>query len=408
VRSPVGDALDSGGSLWRRGVNWWIRLRGDATWRAYVLLWLWVSLPVLLQLRHGSPVYPHYLTTLYPGLFVVSGVGAAWLIERAAALGRALVRRETRGGRIWRAVPAVGAGMLVALLIAGQAAQSALFVSSMAGAQFDMAGGGFDNLPLRALEAANTTLTRLQRQQGAQVVYVLTQPSRDVSLTYMLVGERPDRVRVPNDCLVLPAPSAGAALVVSSQASSNSARLLASLPEATHLAALPLPGGEPLQVFRVAAPLVPSRGEQRSTPLIFRDAMGNGLELDGVSWAGRGVMRLRWTVLGSTPHGMFIPWFRVSADAGASGSSGTASTVDCQPTRWQAHETVYTWLAVPAAGNGPAAVASATARPGAVTIGVQEATSAPGIHTVGPLRVFSFDVLFTPLTNLPAVAGPNA
>jgi hypothetical protein len=292
----------------------------------------------------------------------------------------------------------------VALLVAGQFAQSALFVTSFAQAQFNMAAGGFDNLPVRALEAADTTVSRLQRREHAGIVFVLTQLARDASLAYMLVSEHPERVSVPDDCLILPAPSSSPALIVSSRASSDAAQFLSSLHGVQHIAEIPLPGGEPLEVFRVTASVPASPAERDGTPVIFRDGAGNGLELDSVAWSRPGVLRLRWTELASTPSGEARTWYRIAADAhAAGGASQAASTVDCQPTAWQAGEVVYTWLPVPGATGSQPPVISTTPRSGAVAISVQEQTIAPGIHQIGPLQVLSFDELATPMQQLPAV-----
>ncbi len=39
--------------------------------RAYTLLLLWFWLPILLQIRHTRPVFPHYFTILYPSAFLL-------------------------------------------------------------------------------------------------------------------------------------------------------------------------------------------------------------------------------------------------------------------------------------------------------------------------------------------------
>ena len=57
-----------------------VRGRG-AERRSYALLLLWFWVPVLLQLYHTRPVFPHYFTILYPAHFLLIGAFVAWLVE---------------------------------------------------------------------------------------------------------------------------------------------------------------------------------------------------------------------------------------------------------------------------------------------------------------------------------------
>ncbi len=54
--------------------------------RVYVILLLWFSIPVVLLIRHKSPVYPHYFIPLFPvQMFLIGGViasGIGWLQGR--------------------------------------------------------------------------------------------------------------------------------------------------------------------------------------------------------------------------------------------------------------------------------------------------------------------------------------
>jgi 4-amino-4-deoxy-L-arabinose transferase-like glycosyltransferase len=385
----------------RNGRNPWQRPRGDPMWRGYVLLWLWVTIPPLALVRHTSPVYPHYLMILYPAAFVVSAIGLDWLVRRVLALGRAVVPSQRPAARLGRALPGVAVGMLVGLLIAGQAMESGRFIASLGTAQYD--GPSFDSLPLYALSAADAALGGLQRRMGARAVFVLTQQSRDAALTYMLVADHPGHYRVPDDCLVLPAPAMGPALVVSSRASSAAAQLLSQLPGATHVADLPLPGGEPLQVYRVSAAAATLPGERSLAPLVFRDTAGAGLSLEGVAPAGSGMLRLRWRVLSSTTAGLTQTAFHITLAGGAGG--GVANTVACQATAWHAGETLFTWLPIPAGATSAIPRLSATAEADAQVVSVQAETTMPGLHWAGPLRVLGFSTVLTEQTSLSAVDG---
>lgn len=377
----------------------WQRLRGDPAWRGRALLWLWVTLPPLALVRHTSPLYAHYLIILYPAVFVVSAIGVNWLIGRASALGRMRVRSHSSAARPRRALPGVAIGLFVALLVASQATQSGLFVASLGAGQFD--GPSWDSLPLRALSAADVTLGSLRQRLGARAVFVLTQPARDAALTYMLVTDHPNRVRVPDDCLVLPAPAMSPSLVVTSRASSASAQLLSQIPNAAHVADIPLPGGEPLQVFRVTAATAPLPGEQQATPLVFRDAAGDALGLQGVARSGPGLLRLRWRVLTNAPAGLAQTAFQLTVSARADAAAN--DTVTCQATAWHAGETLFTWLPTTNTGTTEVPLVAATARAGAEAVSVQEQTTTPGLHWAGPVRVLGFSEVVTRATRLLSV-----
>lgn len=191
-----------------------------------------MTLPPVLLLRHSSSVFTHYLLVLYPFAFIVSGLGAVWLIERAAR-SRATAQSpgmpsstghisHPRRRQVWALVVAAA----LSALILGQTAQSLLFTSSLAAGQFDARAIGY-GYPLGAVEHADAALQAAQRQSGARAVYVMEPLNQAESLNYLLVRERPDRVGLIDSCLVLPPPDAGPTLIVATNTASASERLLA-------------------------------------------------------------------------------------------------------------------------------------------------------------------------------------
>jgi hypothetical protein len=63
-------------SLWEaaRSASVWARAPAQAGWRIRLLLTLWPGLVLLSQLRHYSPVQPHYLMTTVPAQFLLVGL----------------------------------------------------------------------------------------------------------------------------------------------------------------------------------------------------------------------------------------------------------------------------------------------------------------------------------------------
>ena len=393
-------------TVWReppsRGGRWtrvrdgmrpaWERLRADAGLRAYLLLWLWVTLPPLSMLHFSTPPTAHYLLSLFPAAFIVAGIGVRWLIEIPARLGGAPSVAPSVQHLVPRLVPPLVTGVVV-LLIVAQAAQTALYGSTLADGHFDAMR--FYGYPLAEVQAADAQLGTLQRTQGAKQIFVITS---DVArfqspLDYLLVSEHPDRVASPDDCLLLPTPTAGTTLEVATVPGGHASQLLDGLPNAGRVGEVPMPGGAPFPVYRLqgAAPLLPD--ETTMGPVTFLDAGGNGLRLDAAARVGPELIRLRWTVFGSPTTARGTPWYRAQIQAVNSegGADQPLAQTDCKPTRWQPGETLFTWLSVASAAS-------------TLAIEVRSSTTALDITQIGPMRLFSPREVGMPLVTL-AAAG---
>ncbi|HEV2457922.1 MAG TPA: glycosyltransferase family 39 protein, partial [Ktedonobacterales bacterium] len=366
-------------------------LSADATWRAYVLLWLLVTVPLAVLLRHSSPILPHYLLVLYPNAFLTCALGILSLAEAAGRLAQRIRLRAP-------SAPALALALVGALTL-GQAAQSLLYTLSIATGQFDAQAADY-GYPLGALQQADARLSQLQRQSRARVIYIAESLPESASMDYILVREHPDRVGFEDTCLVLPPQNAGLALIVAADGSQD-ARTLAGLPNAALLAQIAMAGNAPLTVYRVAdppsrseegrvagAPPAPLPGEAALGPIPLQDASGQGVELEAAQTDGKQV-RLRWTALASTPAGSVAPNLRVLArGVTSSGQPGAVRGFqDCAPTRWQAGAMLFTWLPAPAAVGGTLAP---------LLIQAQERVTNFAMPAFGPIRLLSFRLVSTP------------
>lgn len=317
----------------------WRGLRADRVWRAHFLVWLWVTLPLVALLHHSSDLFVHYLLVIYPALFLVGGFGVDWLITRSAA--RAGMSMPLR-----RAAPALALSV-VALVVAGQGLRYYLYPASIASGNFQAyVSYGY---PPDELLALDDQLTTLQRQQGATATYIVTPDATRYRLPeqYLLAADRADRVAFPASCLVVPAPDEGAALVVSLAPGSPAAALLAALPNAHAVAHIPLAGGDPLTMYRVAGAPPALADETAVAGVAYLNGSGNGLRLDAVSLATPGMLWLRGTILGAPPAGLGSPFYRIQLQMSGGATSTTSTRVDCAPTRLHAGETLFTWMSVP-------------------------------------------------------------
>lgn len=451
----VWPTLGPAATRWRRLVAGlgasWRGLRADPTWRGHLLLWLWVILPPLALIRHSTPLYVHYLLVLYPAVFIMAGVAVEWALNRSLSrrmgmwalfaalpavdrIAAALTAKVTdwrwsrqRHVRARAKGQAAGKGnhlpaskrsrpsayralllTLVALFIAGEATQSTLFIAAQASGAVDNTYYGY---PLNEMRAADTTLAALQRREGTTATYVGTRRSYySDALRYLLVAEEPGRVGLYGNCVALPAPNAGPALVVSTARDNPDAALLAALPDARRVAALPMPGGEPFGIYRVegAPALLP--GETPLAQVVFRNRASASLRLEAGAWERPNTLRLRWTVLTPSPATATSQWYGVRAHTlDANGAEGRLlAQGSCDATRWRVGETIFTWLSVvtpPIAQGPPATDTSLASQP--LLIDVQSRSFALFAPTLGPLRLLSSRLDATLLDTLtPSLATP--
>ncbi len=373
----------------------WRGLRAEPVWRAHLLLWLWIVVPIVLLLRNSGTLYSHYMLVLYPAIFIAGG----FAFQAAFRMTEQWIPRAAFARQV---APAVILTALTALVLA-QAFQSVLYPAALASGSYNAfesaspdPGRGY---PLAELEQLDTTLGTLQAEQHARTVFV-SLPTYSLyhdPIQYMTVSEHSDRVGSAADCLVMPTPDEEPALVVATQPVGPANSLLSSLPELTPVASLAMAGSANIAVYQMSGKLPPLIGEQALSPITFADAAGNGLRLDAMAIQPDGQIRLRWAVLGSatTSHG--VPWYHiVPSMRSASGATTALPATDCQPTRWRAGETVFTWVS----GKG-----AATAQSLFLQVSGSARTDNYTLRSAGPLRVLSGQTNSTPIKVLRPSSG---
>ena len=387
IRMPVATG-------WRRIWGWLVALRlalqADARWRSYLLLWVWLTVPPLTMLRHSKPVQPHYLFILYPALFLSVGVAVDALIREAPRLLPALRIQLPNVRRL------VAWGMLAAVLLValGQATQATLFIAALGGDQVNTVDFGY---PLNQLLAADSALTTIQRSQRAGDI-VVSMPSQYTAsaISSTMIREYSDRTGVVGDCLVLPASGTDPELVVSTQADSPQARLLATLPNASHIQDYPMPGNEPLVIYRISGqtPLLP---DERALPsATWQSGDGTALRLVAGARTAAGVIRLRWVVDHTTnaadaSNTTDTPLFEIQVQTATGNNASTpVARATCQPTSLRPGDTVFTWVTTAWSANGTDFAATAAPLPGEpLTLTVSHGAQGLWQGQVGPLRVLA-------------------
>lgn len=388
----------SDGTSWLRHIRTqaatlWRSLRASQRWRALILLWLWVTLPPLSMLRHSSPVHDHYLLIMYPAVFIMVGVAVQFTVKRLIPY-LATKLDQLLGSSYARAVGmlgAIGLYAIIAAFIAGQLAQCVLYMASVE--QGKITTIGFYH-PLGEMQSADTRLRQLQLQRSASAVYLINSldyyPS---SINYLLVRDEPERMSFSGSCLLLPPPQAGPVLIVSTSSTKPAATLLPTLPNIKHVEDISMPGGEPFKVFEAqgAVPLLP--GEHPVGPVDFADTAGNRLRLDAAVMEAPGVLRLRWTVITSTsPHQLPTLYSMQAQTVNTDNTAGNMlAQSNCEPTRWETGQTMFTWL------TGPTPLVAPPAPPPAppvwtadkVILTLSDHTTDFWMSSLGPIRLLS-------------------
>ena len=150
----------------------WRGLRAEPTWRAHLLLWLWVVVPIVLLLRHSSDLTTPYLLLIYPAVFIAGG----FAVQAAFRMAEQWAPRATFARQV---APACILTALTVLVLA-QAFQAALFPAALATGSFNaFPGYGY---PLAEAQQVDTALSTLQAEQDARAIFLtLPDSPRDQS-----------------------------------------------------------------------------------------------------------------------------------------------------------------------------------------------------------------------------------
>ncbi len=342
-------------------------LRASDSWKINLLLWLSVSLPIALMVRHSAQLFAHYLMVLYPTAFIVSAIGA---VSSITWLARQVHARYPH--RATMTALALEVGML--LLIVARSAQWISYPASLTNpATFNAYKTYSYGYPLSVIQAGASELAQLQQRTGATNVEVITpnDPRYRLPADYIFAGERADRVTVTSNCLLLPSVSSAQRwLITASAPNTPAATLLASVAMSQPVGELRMLGGPDYPVYQMSGPGSPLSGARTLPPVFFDDSAGDTLQLVTVAPLGAKAIVVGWSVAAvHAPLGQ-SRFFKIGASV--DGSSGSTT---CEAQRWQAGETLYTILPLTPGGD--------------LRLSVQTGTDGLDIRSIGPLRFLS-------------------
>ncbi len=232
--------------------HWWADLRATPYRCGLILLLVWQIVPLLILSRHAIPLHSQYFFMFLPGPFILIGLFLAKVVEWLRG------REQRRQWSLLRyAVYAIAGLVIIAQLVGSTAA--AIDTSS---GNFD--DRGFQPYPyhndLHSLQHALGEADQLAQQRHLSRVYITTDAATQTALRYLAEQmQTPTTLFDATNCLVLPNPAAGSAVLLVGPYDGLTNALLSQFASATLVDQPVRPAGAPFRLYIVTStPAQPS------------------------------------------------------------------------------------------------------------------------------------------------------
>ncbi|MBO0792522.1 MAG: glycosyltransferase family 39 protein, partial [Ktedonobacteraceae bacterium] len=254
----------------------WRSFRADPVRCSMALLLIWQVIPLLALSRHQVNLHAQYLFIFLPGPFILSALFLTWLAG--------WVRLHV----LWpgRRILATGIPVFVTLLIIAQlAGGTALVLDQSYGNYTDNAFRPYHN-SLASIQQALARTEQVAEQQHVQRIYITSDSATDESLRFLVSQMRhPVALFDTPNCFVLPAPSAGPAVVLTNPYNPLTDKILQRFTTAKLVTTLPRLGGAPYKLYIVSANPLPSTSQVVfPQQLSLTDPHGETLIASGNTW----------------------------------------------------------------------------------------------------------------------------
>src|SRR5256714_3643367 len=345
----------------RGGIRrWWTNFRATPAAGGLLLLLIWQIVPLLVLSRPTIILQPHYLIFLMPGPYILIGLFIAKVVE--------FFRQYRPQWSLLR----YGVYALTGLVIIGQLAGSMASV-------IDISSGNFDDRAfythyrndLNSLQHALSEADSVAQQRHLNRVYITTDASTALALSYLSEQMRtPTTLFDATNCLVLPNPVDGPAVLLVGPYDTLTNALLSQFATATLVDQPVRPGGAPFRLYIVAPTTIQSSSRTGifGTDLQLLNVQSQGLSLDNSSW-----LVTRWKLLRSAQPAMRTVYnYGVTAQTRGTGDPGQQAL--CSFTSMQAGDQLLIAFSLP------------KGKLTSVTVGVQSYTTTPYNPTYGPLH----------------------
>ncbi len=381
------------------------RLREDARWRGEVLLLVWQVVPLLLMIHWTHGYCTCYMVLFFPAPYITLGLALVWALRRGGVLalvgaafwrvwrrqGKNLARIEATWPTLWRA------GILSSLvfLLVLQTLSSSHLTMAYRGLDTEETSLGAGQQEARAIGAGQTVIASSLFLHGA-FAYLAEHEASAVE------------VQSAESCLALPSTTALPTVVVTAldQKESMVDKVLAMLPAATLIGALPVRDEPPDHLYRVEGSDLHFAEEQVLAQPVIVD---QNLALEGmVSLPGpQRLVVLRWRVLqayqepagpGAGPLSLL---FSVQPKTSSGALAGAAATALCMPEHLRAGETLFTWFSLSGTTAAPPDDVIGTA------LSVRTVVTQRNEPVIGPLRFVTGAITQKSSTPLPLFCLPG-
>ncbi len=185
--------------------NWWTDLRATPYKCGLILLLAWQIVPLLILSRHAIPLHSQYFFMFLPGPFILIGLFLAKVVE--------WLHEQRQQWNLLR----YGVYALAGLVIIAQLMGSTAAVIDTSSGNFD--DRGFQPYPyhndLRSLQHAISEADQVAQQRHLNRVYITTDFATQTALRYLAEQmQTPTTLFDASNCLVLPNPAAGPAVLL--------------------------------------------------------------------------------------------------------------------------------------------------------------------------------------------------
>ncbi|HVU66458.1 MAG TPA: glycosyltransferase family 39 protein [Ktedonobacteraceae bacterium] len=371
---------------WKSVLAWWNTLRADTYRCSLLLLLVWQIVPLLALSRRSIPEFPHYFIFFMPGPYILIALFVAKSIKWLSGL---------QPGRIrWIKGAVYGlSALLLALLIGAQTWGSLWTINVIADGDFTGGNPHYDGVyVLNSLENAIHTADQLAQQRHLKHLYINSFSNVAHMLNEVYLAEHtttPATVFKAN-CLVLPSPDAGPAVLLVSPYNDMTNAVLSRFASATLVDQLAFPGNPPFKLYIVQS--LPAPAQVQGT---FVQNM-QLLDEQRVSVQGAPWLATRWNMLRTDPDlDRTIYTSQLTGTAMPTDSTQKPLTSSCDYTSMQAGDQLISLFPLSASNQALTAlqVQARTTRNAPVDLTyhlfngltISFATDAMDIQTSGPL-----------------------
>lgn len=265
--------------IWR----WWRNLRASPTRCGLVVLLVWQLVPLIYLSRHSVALYAHYFIVLLPGTFIGIGIFLSRL--------RLWSWQRIGHGHNWlrRAVYVLTAVVIIGELCGGTALA------------YDMTAGtaNVNYITYNALSSLQNALQeadQIAQQHHYHRIYIGVDARRTSAMNYLAQFMHTPVTIFKWDCLVLPAPESGPALLLTMPEDARLRELVLFSAQRKPVAMLERVGGRPFELLAVNT--TPPHTEIEQPAFVSNLSL---LNVRGYYFAREEQYLLRWRVLRNLP-----------------------------------------------------------------------------------------------------------